>query len=137
VIKRVGLLVGCTVVAWFLTAIPAHLLGSETALAYAAVALALCLGPTALTLLWADWAYRQSPEQQLTMVLGGTGVRMGLVLGVALLLYMMLPYFQQQSFWIWLLVFYLLTLALEMVLVVKGKTAAERPQEQISASSDS
>jgi hypothetical protein len=137
VIKRVGFLVGCTLLVWSLTAIPAHLLGGDTALSYSAVAGALCLVPTSLTLLWADWAYRQSPEQQLTMVLGGTGVRMGLVLGVGLLLYTTLPYFQQQSFWIWLLVFYLLTLALEMVLVVKGRTASERPREPISASSDS
>jgi hypothetical protein len=137
VIKRVGLLVGCTLAAWFVTAVPAHLLEIDAALTYSAVAVALCLVPTALTLLWADWAYRQSPELQLTMVLGGTGIRMGLVLGVALLLYTMLPYFQQQSFWIWLLVFYLLTLALEMVLVVKGKTAAERSQEPVSAVSDS
>jgi hypothetical protein len=142
--KRVGLLVGCTLVLWFLIAVPAHLLGrdvpllgGDSMLLYSIVAATLCVVPTALTLLWADWAYRQTPEQQLTMILGGTGVRMGLVLGIALLLYAMLPEFQQQSFWIWLLVFYLLTLALEMVLVVRGKAASERPREPISATSDS
>lgn len=136
-IKRVSILVGCTFGVWLVTGLPAHLLGMDAALPYSLVAVALCLVPTALTLAWADWAYRQSPEQQLTMVLGGTGVRMGIVLGMALLLYTMSPYFQQQSFWIWLLLFYLLTLALEMVLVVRAKTATEKPRESVSASSNS
>jgi hypothetical protein len=62
------------------------------------------------------------------MVLGGTGMRMGVVLGAGLLLYSFVPLFAQQAFWVWLLVFYLLTLAVEMVLVVKGNTEAEQPQ---------
>jgi tRNA(Ile)-lysidine synthetase-like protein len=113
------------------------ILGGDSALVLSAVAVALCLVPTTLTLMWADWAYSQSPEQQLTMVLGATGVRMGIVLGVGLLLYTLVPFFEQQSFWLWLLAFYLLSLALERVLVVKGKTATESRQEPISARSDS
>src|SRR5262249_45437091 len=132
VIKRVGLLIGFTLTAWAATAYPAWLVGGDQGLAYSGVAVALCLVPTALTLLWADWANQQSPEQQLTMVLGGTGIRMGFVLGVGLLLYLLVPFFQKQSFWVWLLVFYLLTLALEMVLVVRSRTAAEQRPEPVS-----
>jgi hypothetical protein len=58
------------------------------------------------------------------MVLGGTGVRMAFVLGTALLLHFTVPSFQKQGFWVWLLIFYLFTLALEMVLIVKGNPAA-------------
>jgi hypothetical protein len=118
---------------WAVAAYPGHLLGGDAALVYSGVAVGLCLLPTVFTLLWADWASQQAPEQQLTMVLGGTGVRMGLVLGVGLLLYLLVPYFQQQSFWLWLLVFYLFTLALEMVLIVKSRATGERRQEPVSA----
>jgi hypothetical protein len=134
--KRVGILVACTFLLWAAAAYPAWLLGGEQTLVYSAVAVALCLTPTALTLLWAEWSSLQSPEQQLTMVLGGTGVRMGFVLGVGLLLYTQLPYFQQQSFWLCLLIFYLFTLALEMVLVVRSRVAVEQRPEPISARSE-
>ena len=135
--KRIGILIGCTLLLWAAAAYPAWLLGGEQALAYSAVAVALCLMPTALTLLWAEWSSRQSPEQQLIIILGGTGVRLGFVLGVGLLLYTLSPYFQQQTFWLCLLVFYLFTLALEMVLVVKGRAEAEHRQESTSARSSS
>lgn len=135
--KRVGILIGCTLLLWGAVAYPAWLLGGEPALVYTIVAVALCLTPTALTLLWAEWSSRQSPEQQMTMALGGTGVRMGFVLGVGLLLYTLVPYFRQQSFWLCLLLFYLFTLALEMVLVVRGRAAAEQRQGPISSRSDS
>jgi hypothetical protein len=75
-------------------------------------------------MLWAGWAFRQSPEQQLLMLLGGTGVRLGVVLGAGLVLTTFVPFFGQPSFWLWLLVFYLITLALEVVLVVKGQPAS-------------
>ena len=131
--KRVGVLIVATLLAWAAAAYPASLLGGNAGLIHSLVAVALCLTPTALTLLWAEWAYRQSPQQQLTMILGGTGIRMGLVLGVGLLLYVMVPFFAQASFWIWILVFYLFTLALEMVLVVSGRTAGERQEDSAPA----
>ena len=131
--KRVGVLIGGTILAWAVAAYPAHLLGGDAGLVYTVVAVGLCLVPTALTLLWAEWANQQSPEQQLTMVLGGTGIRMGIVMGVGLLLYVLVPYFQQPGFWLWLLVFYLFTLALEIVLVVSGRSAVERQQGPVSA----
>jgi hypothetical protein len=110
---------------WAAAVYPTRLLGGEPAVVYSAVAVGLCLVPTAATLLWAERAFRGSPEQQLLMVLGGTGVRMATVLGAGLVLYYAVPYFQQTSFWICLLVFYLFTLALEMVLLIKGLPAAD------------
>jgi len=135
--KRVGILIACTSLLWGAVAYPAWLLGGEQTLVYSIVALALCLTPAAATLLWSDWSARQAPENQPTMILAGTGVRMGLVLGVGLLLYTQSSYFQERSFWICLLLFYLFTLALEVMLVVNGRVAAERRQRPISGQSDS
>jgi hypothetical protein len=120
--KRFGILVGGSVLFWFLLALPAHRIWGDSALVFSGAAILLCLIPTALTLLWGRWALGQSPEQQLLMVLGGTGVRMFFVLAGGLLLYLLVPYFQkQQSFWVWVLVSYLFTLALDTALVLSGK----------------
>jgi hypothetical protein len=116
---------------------PAYVIWGETAPVYGAVALALCLVPTAATLLWAGWALDQSPEQQLGLVLGGTGVRMVFVLGAGLLLNSFVPYFQRQGFWLWILGFYLLTLFLEMVLIVTGRPAASERFEVVPRPSTS
>jgi hypothetical protein len=66
----------------------------------------------------------RSADQQLLLVLGGTGVRLLFVLGFGLGIYGTIPYFQQPSFWIWLLVFYLFTLALETVLLRGGQAVS-------------
>jgi hypothetical protein len=121
--KRVGWFLAVTITAWAFAAYPAQVLGGDTALVYSATAAALCILPTTATILWATWAYRQAPDQQVIMILGGTGMRMGVVLGVGLLLNTMVPYFSGQGFWVWLLIFYLLTLAVEVLLVVKDRSA--------------
>jgi hypothetical protein len=103
---------------------PAHVLGGEAAVFESAVAVALCLVPTVATLAWAGMAANQSPEHQVVFVFGGTGIRMGAVLLAGLALYRWVPSLGRPSFLIWLLVFYLLTLALEMVLLVAGRGTA-------------
>ena len=85
---------------------------------FSLVAAGLCLIPTMVTLAWATRTGNQNPESQLLMVLGGTAVRMTLVLAVGLLLYYTVPTFGRLSFWIVLLVFYLFTLGLEVALLV-------------------
>ena len=122
--SHVGLLLAITLAVWAVVAYPARVLGGDVALVYSAVAAGLCLAPTVATMLWAGWAAKQSPDLQLITVLGGTGLRMGIVLGVGLLLHSFIPYFAQQSLWVWLLVFYLLTLAVEVVLLVKDRARA-------------
>jgi hypothetical protein len=107
-------------------------LGGETGLVYSAVAMGLCLLPSVVTMVAADWSFRQAPDLQLAIILGGTGVRMGFVLGVGLLLYYLVPFFAQPSFWIWLLIYYLLTLALEVVLVVRERSAAQKAGQTAS-----
>jgi hypothetical protein len=111
---------------WLIVAYPVYRLWGEQVFVYSAVAAGLCLVPTAVTLIWGRWALRQPPQQQVVMVMGGTGVRMAVVLTCGLLLNMV-EYFQRQSFWACLLVFYLASLALEMVLLLTGRTETSDP----------
>lgn len=120
--RQLGQLLIASAGIWIAVAYPCRWIwGDPTVLVHSGVAMVLCLVPTSLTLLWAGWANRQSPEHQLAMVLGGTGLRMLAVLGGALAIYLLVPYFQQPTFWVWVIVFYLVTLALEIVLIVAGQ----------------
>jgi hypothetical protein len=124
--RSVELFVGGVLAIWLVLLYPAYRLGGEAAILFTTVAFFLCLAPTVLTLLWTRWAAAQSPEQQLVAVLGGTGVRMGLVLTVGLALYRWSPTFSHVQFLFWLLIFYLLTLALEITLLIAGERAAQK-----------
>ena len=104
---------------WLAVLFPAYKLGGDEAIFLSAVALALCLIPAVATMAWALRA-DTSPESQLLMILGGTGVRMGIVLGGGLLLTRLFPEHFPAAFWIWLVVFYLFILGLEMTLLVRG-----------------
>lgn len=104
----------------------------DVAVLFHTVALALCLVPMAVTLLWVGWANHQKPDQQLAAVLGGTGVRMFFVLGVGLILANTVPVFAQHpmTFWIWVLVVYLVTLGLEIVVLVRSQATREKQTEE-------
>jgi hypothetical protein len=110
-------LIAGTLALWVLLFLPARYLWGQEAAVSSLVAAGLCLVPTSLTLAWATRKVGRSADQQMLLVLAGTGVRLTFVLGVGLGLSLAVPYFQQQSFWVWLLVFYLFTLGLEMVLL--------------------
>jgi hypothetical protein len=102
----------------------------EASLIYSATAAGLCVLPSTITLVWALSSSGGSPEMQRLIVLGGTGIRMFFVLGAGLALTSAVPYFQQRSFWVWVLIFYLFTLALEMAVVVRRLTATAARREQ-------
>jgi hypothetical protein len=123
VTKRLSVLGLGLLLFWVLAAYPVYRIWGEQVFVYTAVAAALCLVPTAATLAWGRWALRQSPQQQLVMVMGGTGVRMAVVLVGGLVLNGF-EYFQRQSFWAALVVFYLASLSLEMMLLLTGRTEA-------------
>jgi hypothetical protein len=95
--------------------------------------------PTVLTYLWSAWGLKQGPDMQLITVLGGTGVRMFFVLGVGLLLSLSAGFLRdhQLTFWMWVLIFYLATLALEMTLIVKAQVATEKAPEASTPTSSS
>ncbi len=118
-------LIGGVLSLWLVICYPAYLLWGESAMAFSAVAALLCVVPTAATLIWSQRALKGTPEQQLLAVLGGTGVRMICVIAAAMVLYHSISFFHHQGFWIWVIVFYLLTLSLEISLVVAGNSAPD------------
>jgi hypothetical protein len=126
VIRRLLLLIGGIVGLWLLLSIPAHLLDEEHGLLFSAVAAGLCLLPTAATLVWCDLVLHASPEQQLTAVFGGTGLRLLFVVGAGLVLYLTREEFRLGRFWVWIVVFYLATLTLEMVLVARRQAEMDK-----------
>jgi hypothetical protein len=123
--KRLLVLVGGSLLFWLLVAIPARYLGGgDAAVVYSLSAVAICLIPTVGTLYWGTRTVDGPAEQQLALVMGGTGVRMFFVLLAGLALYKLVPYYEaHEGFWIWLLVFYLFTLGLEMFLLLYGRSA--------------
>ncbi|HYT90629.1 MAG TPA: hypothetical protein VEL76_18115 [Gemmataceae bacterium] len=120
--RRLGLLLGTSLLLWGLLVYPAYALGGEQQVACSAVALLLCLVPAAVTMAWAEATFHRSPQQYLLIILGGTGVRLFAVLAAALVVSRMNEYFQDRSFWLWILAFYLITLTLEMVFLLAGRT---------------
>jgi hypothetical protein len=125
VIRRLLLLILGAAAFWLLLGLPARALGGgDRALIFTGTAVLLCLPPMAATLAWAAWAQNKSPQDQLTMVIGGTGVRMLFVLTGALVLALAVPYYQGQvTFWVWLIVVYLAALALDVGLMLAGRLA--------------
>src|SRR5437879_2172584 len=125
--QRILLLIGGSLLFWLLASLPFRFLAEDraagdAAVIYAGTAVLLCLVPTTLTLLWSSSALRQAPEQQLTAVLGGTGIRVFSVLLAGFALFQWVSYFREYlGFWTWLLVSYLVTLALEMTILLAGR----------------
>jgi hypothetical protein len=117
------LLISGSLAFWLLAGLPARMLGGgDQALVFSGAAVLLCLPPMAATLLWAGWARDKAPADQMIMIAGCTGVRIAFVLGGGLVLFLAVPYFQgQASFWIWVLVVYLFTLALDVALMLAGR----------------
>lgn len=129
--RRLAWLIAGSLGLWALSAYPAQRFGGDAALLYSAVAAALCLVPAAGTLAWSEWVSRRSAEEQFLTILGGTGLRMTVVLGVGLALYSLVPLFGRSSFWLWLLLFYLFTLFLEIVLLTAKPAVRTRPKEDL------
>jgi hypothetical protein len=124
VIRRLVFLVGSCGTFWLLVGLPArHWGGGDAAVVFLGTALLLCLAPGVATLVWGEWALQQSPDRQLILVLGGGSVRMAFVLAAGWVLYRWAPYYQRQAaFLVWLLVGYLFTLALDVALLLAGRT---------------
>ena len=130
--RRLLLLIGGTLAFWVLVALPGRFLlddadSAARLIGYSGTALLLCLIPTAVTLIWSRAALEKSPEAQLIAVMGGTGVRLFAVLLAGWALNQNVNFYQEQSFWYWLLIAYLFTLALEMTLLLTGRPANAKP----------
>jgi uncharacterized membrane protein YeiH len=136
-VKRIGFFLGISLVLGTAVAALAYLLGDEEALVFSATALGICLVPAVLTMAWAEWAFRRAPHQFLVTVLGGTGLRLFVVLGAALAVNISLAYFQKRSFFLWVLALYVVTLVLETAVLLAGRTdPAEAERQPQSAGPD-
>jgi hypothetical protein len=133
-IRRLLLLIAVCTAVWLLALGPAWLLGGVEGLTESAIAALLCLVPAAATMLWCDLMLGGAPEQQLAAVMGGTVIRMFFVMAIGMVLYYTVAALHHNSFWLWIVVFYLATLALEVVLVVRRPTAVS-PFEKHGAGS--
>jgi hypothetical protein len=123
VTRRLLLLIGGALGFWLLVGLPAHAFGGgDRALVFSGAAVLLCLPPMIGSLVWAEFALKKDPQQQLVMVLGGTALRICFVLAGGLALYLWVPYFQSEiAFWIWVMVVYPVTLALDVGLILAGR----------------
>jgi len=127
VIARAGLLIAAGLAFILVAGLPARHLVGDQAMIQCGTAVLLCLVPAVLTMLWAGWTMRQDPRQASLVLLGGSGVRMFLVLGLAMLLYFQSDWFRKQdSFLFWVVGAYLYLLAIEIWLIVRG-TQAKTP----------
>ncbi len=125
---RVGWLIFGTITLWVLLAVPARRLWGDESAVCGAIAALLCLVPSAATFLWAVSNPGRTPDQQLLIVMGGSGIRLFTALAGALVMMALAPeLFERGGFWVWLLIFYLFTLALEMTAILKGREAGKVP----------
>lgn len=119
--KSLGLLAAGTILAWAALLYPAWHLQGDLALVQCTAAMGLSLVPALLTAAWLLYG-APGPEMQLVAILGGNGVRLVVVLCGGLVLHATLPESFTENSWIgWLGFFYLYTLALETVLVLRHK----------------
>ena len=109
---------------WALLIGPALWLCGAQAWIESVVALTLCLVPAVVTMLLAEAAWSKSPDLQVLAALGGSGVRMALVLGLGAILYYRFPETYTPVFWGWLLIFYLVLLAVEVMFLLRPSGAS-------------
>jgi len=126
--RRLGALVAGTIAVWALLALPATLLIGEPPVAVTAAAAGVCLLPAALTLALNDRVRERPPEEKIVIVLVSTFLRMGLAIGLGVLLYYVAPPIRDNvvAFVGWGVVFYLVTLALETSLLYRDATRASQ-----------
>ncbi len=122
-------LVSAAALFWAATALPARwLTGGAWTLVYSGVAMLVCLAFGVLTLVGVEYARRRDPAGAPILILAATGVRMFGVLAAGLLLVFAVPFFSaERGFLVWLLVFYLFTLALEMALLLRNRSRPGSP----------
>lgn len=128
------LIVGSAVV-WLLVVLPLRASTSDAGeafriTAYSATAFFICLIPMAATLLWGQHASQESPDQQMLLFFGGTGLRIFSVLLGGWALTQLVPFYRQMSFWMWLATAYCCTLAIEVTLMVMGRSVS--PNEDLA-----
>ncbi len=120
--KNLAILVGVPVVLWGGLLYPGWRLWGDEVFVHSGVALALCLVPAVVTYV-AIQRFTKTADERLLATLGASGVRMGVSLGIGLLLHGKMADEFPAVFLYWLLVFYLAILGLEVWLLVRQPPA--------------
>ena len=126
---------GC-VAAWLVLLAPAGLVGGGPGAVGLSIAAALCGIPAVLSLAIAEWFAGSDPEKTVAAAVAGTVLRMGFVLGGAALLVKLFPALVAGGdllFWGWVILFYLITLAWEVVFVTRRPAARTAPPTAAAA----
>ncbi|MFQ5730650.1 MAG: hypothetical protein ACE5KM_01720 [Planctomycetaceae bacterium] len=125
---RCGILAAAVVALWIVLAGPAWLMAGTAALEGLSYAAVLCLLPGWVVFAIASRA-RESNRQATVTILGGMGLRMLFVLGGMLGVQAMRPHLGLNQFVVWLLIYYVATVALETLMVVSGLKRSQSGSE--------
>jgi hypothetical protein len=112
---------------WLLLAYPAYLLAGSAGFQKCCLAAALCFVPAVGTCLWCALGKQVTPGQSLLRALAATVIRMSFTLAGGLLIALIWTSFQRMDFWIYLLVFYLFGLSLEIALLRTAPGRCDAP----------
>jgi len=121
--RRVGYFLVSAAVAWLVVVIPCRLWWGDLMAVYSLIACLVCVIPAAFTLWWSCSVQERSPNDLIVPALGGTGIRLLVVLAASWALLQMVPFLQQEpGFLSWVVFFYLLTLVLETTFLLMGQS---------------
>lgn len=126
ILVRSALLLATAVALWGLCAWPAWQLAGAAGLEGLTLAAVLCSLPGFVVFVLTSGVEPGSPRGA-AMVMVGTGIRLAVVMAGALGVRWLAPHLKWREFHVWLLVFYLATLGLETVLVLR-KPRVEKPE---------
>ena len=127
--RNLVILIGGVLSLWIILGVPAFFIAGETALLFTGTAAVICLVPGVGTMVWCHRKAGGTPEQRLAAVMGGTVIRIGAAIGMGMVLFIWQPLFHETAFLIWVIVFYLATLALEVTVLIR-ELPANSPQQQ-------
>ena len=116
--KQAFAVAGVALMLWLVLLYPAYLAGDVDSLQGLTIAAALCVVPGILVSLMASLVTR-SDQQAILIVIGGSTVRMLFVLIGILMVNMVLPGLRFWEFKAWVILFYLVLLAMETYLVYR------------------
>jgi hypothetical protein len=102
---------------WLVLLYPTVRLGGSDGVLASGCAMLLCLIPACVTLAWRAGVTERSPSERLFRMVLSMGLRYTVVLGGGCGLYLLVPSLNQIGLWLWILVYYLVALALETALL--------------------